>query len=105
MTQEKWVVGASALLAAIHQEKGGGIVEKNIDHFVISAVNWSEVLQKLVRARINTSQVESALKALGLEALDFTDEDAHLAAMLWESSNQYCWSTSRTCLPCDWNSP
>jgi len=42
MNQDKWVVDASALLAAIHNEKGGDIVEKNIDHCVISAVNWSE---------------------------------------------------------------
>jgi len=34
--------------------------------------NWSEVLQKLERAGINTAQIESALKALGLKVLDFT---------------------------------
>lgn len=62
MSQDKWVVDASALLAAIHNEKGGDIVEKNIDRCIISAVNWSEVLQKLERADINTTQVESALQ-------------------------------------------
>ena len=30
MTQVKWVVDASALLAAIHNEKGAGIMSNNI---------------------------------------------------------------------------
>ncbi len=99
MSQEKWVVDASALLAAIHNEKGGDLVEKNIDHCVISAVNWSEVLQKLERADINTTQVESALKALGLEVLDFTDEDAHIASKLWKPSKTLGLSLAdRACL-------
>ena len=99
MSQDKWVVDASALLAAIHNEKGGDIVEKNIDRCIISAVNWSEVLQKLERADINTTQVESALKALGLEVLDFTDKDAHFASKLWKSSKTLGLSLAdRACL-------
>ena len=99
MTQEIWVVDASALLATIHKERGGELVEQNIEHCVISAVNWSEVLQKLERAGINTAQVESALKALGLEVLDFTDEDAHFASKLWESSKSLGLSLAdRACL-------
>ncbi len=99
MSQEKWIVDASALLAAIHNEKGGNLVEKDIDHCVISAINWSEVLQKLERAGINTVQVESALKALGLEVLDFTDEDAHIASKLWKSSKTLGLSLAdRACL-------
>jgi len=47
MTQQKWVVDASALLAAIQNEKGGEYVKQHIDRCVISTVNWSEVLQKL----------------------------------------------------------
>ncbi len=99
MSQDKWLIDASALLAAIHNEKGGDLVEKNIDHCVISAVNWSEVLQKLERAGINSAQVESALKALGLEVLDFTDEDAHIASKLWKSSKTLGLSLAdRACL-------
>lgn len=86
MSQVKWVVDASALLAAIHKERGGDIVEQNIDRCIISAVNWSEVLQKLEHANIDIVQIESALKALGLEVLYFTDEDAHIASKLWASS-------------------
>lgn len=86
MRDKKWIVDASALLAAIHEEKGGDSVKKIIDVCIISAINWSVVLQKLERAAIDSSQVETALKALGLEVTDFTDEDAHIAASLWGDS-------------------
>ena len=99
MSQDKWVIDASALLAAIHKEKGGDIVEQNIDHCVISAVNWSEVLQKLERAGIDTDQIESALKALGLEVLDFTDEEARITSKLWKPSKTLGLSLAdRACL-------
>ena len=88
MSQDKWVVDASALLATIHNEKGGELVKENIDRCVISTVNWSEVLQKLERANIDSTQVETALTALGLGIIDFTDDDAHLAAKLWGQSKK-----------------
>lgn len=81
MTQ--YVVDASALLAAIHNETGGDYVQHRIQDCVVSSVNWSEVLQKLGRAGVDTTTVEQGLKALGLLVLDFTEEDARIAAVLW----------------------
>lgn len=83
MTQVQYVVDASALLAAIHNEAGGDYVQKRIEHCSISSVNWSEVLQKLERAGADTAMIEQSLKALGLDIVDFTEEDARLAASLW----------------------
>ncbi|VAX07158.1 hypothetical protein MNBD_GAMMA26-1434 [hydrothermal vent metagenome] len=83
MTQAQWVVDASALLAAIHNEPGGTYVQQSIDHCVISAVNWSEVLQKLDKSGVEVNKIDTSLKALGLTVTNFTEEDAHLSASLW----------------------
>jgi len=99
MSQEEWLVDASALLAAIHDERGGDVVREVIDGSVISAVNWSVVLQKLKQADIDCEQVEMALKALGLKVIDFTDRDASIAAGLWNASRKLGLSfADRACL-------
>lgn len=99
MKKEKWVVDASALLAAIHKEQGGEYVRQHIDRCVISAVNWSEVLQKLERSGSQVSKIEASLKALGLGVVDFTEEEAALAASLWLSCKSLGLSLAdRACL-------
>lgn len=97
--KKKIVVDASALLAAIHNEKGGDFVKSRIDHCVISTVNWSEVLQKLERADANVSKIEQGLKALGLSIVDFTEDDAKNCASLWLPSKKLGLSLAdRACL-------
>ena len=99
MSREEWLVDASALLAAIHKERGGDAVREVIDGSVISAVNWSEVLQKLEQADIDREQVETALKALGLKVIEFTGKDASIAAGLWKASRKLGLSfADRACL-------
>ena len=60
MTQEKWIVDASALLAAVHNEKGGDYVQQHIERCMISTINWSEVLQKLERSNVDTQCAKQA---------------------------------------------
>ncbi len=99
MTQVAYVIDASALLAAIHNEAGGDYVQKRIEHCTISSVNWSEVLQKLEREGADTATIEQSLKALGLEIADFTEEDAQLAASLWPVTKELGLSLAdRACL-------
>ena len=99
MNKQKWVVDASALLAAIHNEQGGGYVQQNIDRCVISSVNWSEVLQKLGSSGSEVDKIDTSLNALGLSIVDFTEEDAHLSASLWSSVRRFGLSLSdRACL-------
>jgi len=99
MKKKKMVLDASALLAAIHNEKGGDYVKKNIDRCVISTINWSEVLQKLERAGAEPKKIEKALKALGLTIIDFTEEDARNCAKLWSPSKKLGLSLAdRACL-------
>lgn len=99
MKKKIMVLDASALLAAIHNEKGGDYVKKHIDHCVVSTVNWSEVLQKLERAGTQVSKIEKALKALGLTIIGFTEEDAKNCASLWSPSKKLGLSLAdRACL-------
>ncbi len=99
MKKKKRVLDASALLAAIHNEKGGAYVKNHIERCVISTVNWSEVLQKLKRADTDVSKIEKALKALGLTIIDFTEEDAKNCASLWLPSKKLGLSLAdRACL-------
>jgi len=99
MTQAKWVVDASALLAAIHNEKGGDYVQESIQQCVISSINWSEVLQKLARAGADVDQIETSLKALGLSIIDYNEEDAHITASLWSIAKDFGLSLAdRACI-------
>ncbi len=99
MKKEKWVVDASALLAAIHNERGGEYVKQHIERCVISAVNWSEVLQKLEKSGSQVSKIEASLKALGLEVVDFSEDEAVIAAALWLSCKSLGLSLAdRACL-------
>jgi len=83
MTKKRYLLDASALLAAILDEKGGDTVQQRIEESLVSSINWSEVLQKLNKAGVNTLEVATALKAMGLEITPFEEADANIAAELW----------------------
>ena len=83
MNKKLYLLDASALLAAIHNEQGGDSVQQRIEESVVSSVNWSEVLQKLERAGADSQTIATALQALGLEVIDFNETDARIAAKLW----------------------
>jgi PIN domain nuclease of toxin-antitoxin system len=77
------VLDASALLAWLQGEQGADLVEPHIEHGAISAVNWTEVLQRVLRHRAPSAQrLRPSVEALGLEILEFTVEDAQIAAVL-----------------------
>lgn len=78
------VLDASAVLAFLQDEDGADVVEQYLaDGSVISAVNWSEVVQKL-RVRGADWEVAAALlHSYGLRVLDATSDDAVQAAARW----------------------
>ncbi len=99
MSKEKWVVDASAVLAAIQGEQGGEYVKKHIDRCVISSVNWSEVLQKLSISGGEVDKIDTYLNALGLRVVNFTEDDGKLSAALWTNCKSLGLSLSdRACL-------
>jgi PIN domain nuclease of toxin-antitoxin system len=53
----------------------------------ISAVNWSEVLQKVAQRGRDAGEAGDLLRALGLEVVPLTAEDAASAARLWSQAS------------------
>ena len=80
------VLDASALLALLYREPGADAVEEVLDGAVVSAVNWSEVLQKLTQRGLRPAvSAVAGLEALGLRIEPFTPVDARRAAELWDT--------------------
>lgn len=74
------VLDASAVLALLFREKGAAEVEDVLADSAMSAVNWSEVVQKLA---VRDVPAPDALFVLGLRVEPFTPADAGTAATLW----------------------
>jgi ribonuclease VapC len=49
----------------------------------VSALNWSEILQKMLVARVNVFGLTGELQELGISVVPFDASDAQLAAELW----------------------
>lgn len=78
------ILDASAVLAWLQQEAGWDRVDAVIERSVLSAANWSEVLEKAGRAGRDQDKVSLLLQSLGLRVEPVTIEDAELAANLWQ---------------------
>lgn len=78
------VLDASAVLTLLYREPGHEVVAELVDGAVISAVNWSEVVQKLAqRGMPDPGAVAAGLLALGADVVAFARGDAETAAELW----------------------
>ena len=80
---KEYVLDASALLAWLNEESGGEEIEPLLEKSVISTVNLSETLQKSLARGADVTGLKEDLAALGLGIVNFTLEDAELAAGLW----------------------
>lgn len=78
-----FVLDASALLAYLFEEPGSEFVREVLPHSLISAVNWAEVLQRLLMLGHDPKGVLQDLKALGLSILEFSPHDAAATAELF----------------------
>ena len=77
------VLDASALLAWLHRESGGELVGTVLDGASISAVNWSEVIQKSLQKGVEVHGMLDEVTDLGLTVEPFTAAQAEQAARLW----------------------
>ncbi len=82
----RYVLDASALLALLQQEQGANSVVTVLQEAAVSAVNWSEVIQKSLAYGIDTDQMQDEFEALGVDFIPFTISQAEAAAQLWEQT-------------------
>ncbi|MFN2568244.1 MAG: type II toxin-antitoxin system VapC family toxin [Candidatus Dormibacteria bacterium] len=83
MTERAYVMDASALLAVLHAEPGWEVAAALLPESVMSAVNWSEVGQKVRRMGESIGRLRSDMEGLGLSVTPFDQDDADDAARLW----------------------
>nr|WJP00483.1 AntY [Pseudonocardia antarctica] len=77
------VLDASAVLAWLRAEPGADVVESYLEAAVISAVNLSEVYQKLAQRGVDADRTLRQLRTLGIGIEPVTATDAVTAATLW----------------------
>ncbi len=98
VAERGFVLDASALLAMLNSEPGGDLVADALAVSSISAVNWSEVLQKSAERAIDTSNLADDLGALGMQILPFDGETAAAVAALWMAGLRSVALADRACL-------
>jgi len=78
----KVVLDASAILALVNDEPGATLVAEALEEAVVSAVNLSEVVGKLLETGMPRAEAENILGGLGLEVLPFDEAAAWNAGAL-----------------------
>ncbi len=78
----EYVLDASAILALLQNERGAEKVMPVIRRSKVSTVNLAEVGSRLTNAGRTVAQTRSALEGLGLNTVDFDEEQAMETARL-----------------------
>jgi len=76
------IANASAILALLKQEPFGEFEPRRLFRATISAVNLSEVLERLCSGGLGQLEAEQAVAALNLRVTEFDEPQARLAAYL-----------------------
>ena len=79
---EAWVLDASALLCLLQEEPGAERVASALPAAMISAVNYSEVVGKLVESGLDEATVDRLIDTLQLKVVPFDQIQARLAGSL-----------------------
>lgn len=94
----EFVVDASALLAMLQGEPGTDAVALILATGVVSAVNWSEVLQKARSHGVDITDLEQELTHLGVEFAPFTTVEADVSADIWHRGARTLALADRACI-------
>lgn len=96
---ERYVVDSSAVLAFLGQEAGGEIVGPRLRNAIVTAVNWSEVVQTALDYGIAVAQMRDYLRLWGLQIVGTAQAEAELAAELRSRTRRFGLSLGdRICL-------
>jgi PIN domain nuclease of toxin-antitoxin system len=79
---DRYVLDASALLAALFGEPGSDAVDAMLADSVIGAVNFSEVIAKLNERGVPDEEASASLAELDLTIVPFDREQAEIAGRL-----------------------
>jgi len=95
-----FVLDASAIIALLRDEPGAGVVLAALDaHAMVSAVNLTEVLTKIVDKGGTQEQARDVVAALNLDVVELGARAAHETAWLRSSTRQLGLSLGdRACL-------
>ena len=94
-----YVLDASAVLCLLQDEKGAERVSEALPDAKIGAVNYSEVVAKLVEAGIDEATVEGLIDKLQLTVIPFDRIQARLAGSLRATTRKFGLSLGdRACL-------
>ncbi len=77
------VLDASAILALLRNERGAEAVAAIIAKGLVSAVNLSEVVAKLVERGTAAADAVDIVDSLPFETADFDSALAHAAGLMW----------------------
>ncbi|MDQ3755864.1 MAG: type II toxin-antitoxin system VapC family toxin [Acidobacteriota bacterium] len=95
----KYVLDASAVLALLNQEPGQDRVEAVLADSCIGAVNYCEVLGKLIDAGLSEEDATESVELLNLEVVPFDADTARLTAVLRPTTKKLGLSLGdRSCL-------
>lgn len=93
------ILDASSLLAFLHDEPGAERVRSALAGALVSAVNWSEVVQKSMQRQADVSGMRQEFVEVGVIFIPFTEEQAEIAAYLWDKTRHHGLSLAdRACL-------
>ncbi len=94
-----YVLDASAVLALLNQETGKERVEAVLADSAISAVNYCEVLGKLIDAGLPEKDARESIELLSIEVVPFDTDMARLTAVLRPTTKKLGLSLGdRSCL-------
>lgn len=83
-SEVRYILDASGVLAYLRREPGHERVRAALRRgAIISTVNLAEVYAKVAERGLSTREVGARLRALGLEALAFQEDDAVESAALY----------------------
>jgi PIN domain nuclease of toxin-antitoxin system len=82
VTIDVYVLDASTLLCVLFDEPGAGAVEAVMDGASVSAVNFSEVIAKLIDRGVPPDLILADLADLDIDIVDFDREQAEIAGLL-----------------------
>jgi ribonuclease VapC len=96
---DAYVLDASAVLCLLQEEKGAERVARLLPAAVIGAVNYAEVVGKLVESGIDEATADGLMDTLQLKVIPFDRIQARLAGALRASTRKFGLSLGdRACL-------